>query len=292
MLTWRDAAFDKIRLEATLVAGEVSGEGILKTKDHTYTGTLKNGIPHGSGYFEYTQAGGWYEGEVAAGKRHGKGIYIALNRSRYAGVWSDGKRNGWGEATFATGGSYAGGWKNDKFDGHGNIVYAGTGHKYEGRFKDGRVDGLPEAELAPGRYAIKETRVGSRIAEDTVVSYLPLAASWNKLTEAQKNMLRLQFPALEAGDEPPFPQKGGHTIFDAVQQVYSSLGGTEGTMEVHVLVGKDGTPKQVKAIGSPTPELVHNVSAILMLQKYKPAICRGEPCEMIYPIRFSFSVSD
>src|SRR5690606_10399718 len=123
------SVFDKLRLEATLANGEVSGEGILTTKDYTYTGTLKNGVPHGSGYFEYAGNGGWYEGEVAEGKRHGKGIYIDFDRSRYAGVWAGGKRNGWGEASFATGGSYAGAWKDNRFDGHGSIVYAGAGHR-------------------------------------------------------------------------------------------------------------------------------------------------------------------
>ncbi|MGX4640849.1 hypothetical protein [Massilia sp. SYSU DXS3249] len=119
VLTWRTASFDKIRLEATLVAGVVSGEAVLKTKDYTYTGTLRNGVPHGTGYFEYAGDKGWYGGDVAAGKQHGKGIYLSLGRARYTGEWSDGKRNGWGEATFATGGSYIGGWKDDKFHGQG-----------------------------------------------------------------------------------------------------------------------------------------------------------------------------
>ncbi|MFC4930630.1 hypothetical protein [Massilia sp. GCM10023247] len=44
--------------------------------------------------------------------------------------------------------------------------------------------------------------------------------------------------------------------------------------------------------GALTPELVRGVSAVLMIQKYKPAMCRGEPCEMVYPIHFSFGIKD
>lgn len=268
------------------------GETVLKTPAYTYTGTLKSGLPHGEGYFEYTNSRGWYEGEVANGVPHGKGIWLQVDRSRYAGQWLDGKRNGWGEATFSTGGSYTGGWKDNKFDGHGKIVYAGSGRTYEGLFKDGRVAGLPEPELDKGRYAIKAGVAGSRAArQDRVTGYVPLDSGWNALTQAQKNKVLTNYPALEAGDEPPFPVKGERALFDAVARINEAVGVVEGDLGVHVLIGKDGKPVTVTTYGAPDPALVRAISNLMLLQEYKPAVCRGAPCDMVYGLKFAFTVS-
>lgn len=57
-----------------------------------------------------------------------------------------------------------------------------------------------------------------------------------------------------------------------------------------MLVGKDGQAIRVTTYGRPSAQLVKAVSTLVMIERYKPALCRGEPCEMIYPIRFNFSV--
>ncbi|MFC5459947.1 MORN repeat-containing protein [Massilia niabensis] len=292
VLAWNAASLNKVTLEATLVRGEASGEAVLKRRDYTYTGTTKNGVPEGTGYFAFQNGKGWYEGEVLNGMPHGKGIYLTAHRSEYKGEFVMGKKHGWGEETFATGGSYAGGWKNDAFDGHGAIVHAGSGHKYEGQFKDGRVAGLAAPEIAAGQYAIKDTTVGSRIPENRLVAYLPLTAGWDQLTPAQKNKMRANYPALEAGDDPPFPAKGEGALFNNVRRINEALGAVTGDLAVYVLVGKDGKPQRVTTYGAPTPEMVRAVSHLFMLEQYKPALCRGEPCEMIYPVNFSFSISN
>lgn len=292
VLAWRSDKRDNYSIAATLVRGDAAGEALLKTPEYTYTGTLKDGLPHGQGYFEYAAGGGWYEGEVAAGLPHGQGIRLKLDRSRHTGVWVAGKRNGWGEATFSNGGSYTGSWKNDKFDGQGKIVYAGSGRTWEGLFRDGRVAGLPEPEVAKGSYAIRAKAAGSRaLMEDRVTGYVPLTAGWNDLTPAQQNRVRQAYPALEAGDEPPFPAKGERALFDAVARINEALGVVEGVLGVHVLIGKDGKPLTVTTYGAPHPGLVRAVSNLMVLQEYKPAVCHGEPCEMVYGLQFAFSVS-
>jgi hypothetical protein len=290
VLAWRSAQGDRYSIDAAFVRGAASGEAVLKTPDYTYTGTLANGLPHGQGYFEYANDKGWYEGEVAAGKPHGQGIRLKVDRSRYTGAWVRGERNGWGEATFTTGGSYTGNWKDDKFDGQGKIVYAGSGRSYEGLFEDGRVAGLPAMEVASGRYAIKESVAGSHIREDRVVAYLPLKSAWDQLTPAQKNTVRSNYPALEAGDDPPFPVNGEHPLLDVVRRINQKLGVVSGFLGVHVLVGKDGKALKVTTYGSPSPEMVRAMSQLMVLQEYKPALCRGEPCDMVYPVHFNFMV--
>lgn len=292
LLTWTWPILGKVTLEGTLVRGDASGETVLKRRDYTYTGTTKNGVPDGAGYFAFANGTGWYEGEVVNGAPHGKGIKLTAHRSEYKGEFVLGKKHGYGEETFATGGSYAGGWKNDAFDGHGVIVYAGSGHKYEGQFKDGRVAGLAAPETASGRYAITGTTVGSRIPEGRVLAPIPLNAGWDQLSAAEKNTMRASYAALEAGDDPPFPARGVGGLFKNVRRINEALGAVQGALAVYVLVGKDGKPLRVTAFGAPTPEMVRAVSHLFMLEQYKPALCRGEPCEMIYPVNFSFSISN
>lgn len=78
VLSWRSEKFDKYSIEATLVRGAIIGEAILKTSRYTYTGTLKDGVPHGQGFFEYANNDGWYEGQVAEGVPHGKACGLLL----------------------------------------------------------------------------------------------------------------------------------------------------------------------------------------------------------------------
>jgi hypothetical protein len=292
VLAWTSSTLGKVTLDATLARGEASGEAVLKRRDYTYEGTTRNGVPDGQGYFQYEEGRGWYEGEVVDGLPHGKGTHLKADRSRYTGEWVRGKRHGWGEASFATGGSYTGGWKDNAFDGQGVIVYAGAGHKYEGVFQDGRVAGLPKAEVGEGRYSIKRDTTGSHIREDAVVAYLPLNAVWDQMAPAQQNRFRKNYPALEAGDEPPFPAKGEGSLFDKVRRINQALGPVKGGLGIYVVVGKDGKPLSVTAFGAPTATIVRALSTLFMLEQYKPALCRGEPCEMVYPVNFSFTVDD
>ena len=290
VLGWRSEKFEKYSIEATLARGEPVGEAILKTPHYTYTGTLKAGVPHGQGFFEYADNKGWYEGQVAAGIPHGKGIRLAVDRSRYAGEWVLGERSGWGEASFSTGGSYAGAWQHDVFHGQGKMVYAGSGRSYEGLFEDGRVAGVAPRELATGRYAIKEARMGTQIRKEAAVGSLPPHANWNALTEPQRNTMRAHYPALEAGDDPPFPTQGQGHLLEMLTRVNDNAGVENGFLAVNVLIGKDGKAKNVTTYGEPSKELVRAVSHLVVDQEYKPAFCQGTPCEMVYPIRINITV--
>lgn len=290
-LAWTVPKFGKSTLDGTLVRGEASGEAVLKSGGTIYEGMTWYGAPHGQGYLQ-AEGWGWYEGEFAGGVPHGKGTHLALDRSRYTGDWVEGKRHGRGEATFATGGSYRGEWKNDVFDGQGAIVYAGAGYKYEGLFQDGRVAGLPAAEVEKGIYHTTGGVRWSPAPNEGTISALPLNARWDALTPGQQNVVRASYSALEAGDEPPFPAKGQGPLFDTIQRMNYTFGLVKGKLLVHVLVGKDGKPLSVTAFGAPTATFVRALTTQMMLEQFKPALCRGKPCDMVYPLLHSFSVSD
>jgi hypothetical protein len=289
ILSWTWPKFGKATLEGTLVRGAASGEAVLKYGNNIYEGTTRNGMPDGQGYLQ-VEGWGWYEGAFVGGAPHGKGTHIKVDRSRYAGDWIKGVRHGQGEASFTTGGSYTGSWQNDVFEGQGAIVYAGAGHTYAGLFHEGRVAGLPAPEVEKGVYHTTGGLRWSPAPNEGTTSSLPMNARWDELTPGQKNAVRAGYPALEAGDEPPFPAKGQGPLFDTVQRMNTTFGLVKGELIVHVLVGKDGKPLSVTAFGVPTATFVRALSTQLMLERFKPALCRGKPCDMVYPLHHSFSV--
>ena len=116
-------------------------------------------------------------------------------------------------------------------------------------------------------------------------------AARDALTEAQRNRVRASYRALEAGDEPPFPIKGEGPVFEMVSKINTKLGAERGSLGVHVLIDKDGKPISVTTYGAPSKELVQAVSNLFLLQEFKPALCQGKPCQMVYPVYFDFTVA-
>lgn len=289
-LDWKDEKKNRYRLKATLVRGEVQGEGELKTAEYTYIGTFRRGVPHGAGFFTYKR-GNMYEGGVVDGKHEGKGISIHPDRTEYTGEWKNGKWHGWGEIKYGLGGSYSGQWQEGKRHGHGRIVYTGSGRSYEGKFENDLVAGTAPLVEEPVK-----ARLQSRSRTPTLTGYLPFDAGWEDLTEPQKNVARGMYPALEAGDDPPYPAKGTRELFEAVEKLNNKAGAAEGFLRVHALIGADGKAKQVNVYEKPTlndkedaERLVKYIASLLMMGSYKPAMCQGKPCEMVYPLLFDFS---
>ena len=64
----------------------------------------------------------------------------------------------------------------------------------------------------------------------------------------------------------------------------------QGDLTMFVEVNEQGEATAVSVLKSPDPKLTQAVAAVLMLTKYKPALCRGQPCGMGYPFRMNFSV--
>ena len=75
-------------------------EGNYEGEDgHTYTGTFKNGVPHGEGNERIEKGYSYesYEGSYENGKRNGEGCYKWGDNDSYTGSWKDGKMHGQGE---------------------------------------------------------------------------------------------------------------------------------------------------------------------------------------------------
>jgi hypothetical protein len=299
VLAWNDAGDSKRRIEGTLVKGVVTGAAKLTyapSQDerywgqgrNSYEGTLRDGRPDGRGFLQYAD-GTMYEGDVVAGKPHGAGIYQDIDRSRYEGQWVDGQREGRGKMTFTVGGSYDGEWKDGGFDGVGTIVYSGTPRTWHGNFAKGRrvddaklPDGDVEGYNVPGNFP----QEGSRIRPMISIVAVPPAASWEQLSVAERNVVKARSGLLLApGDEPPYPVKGAQAMSRLVSEIRGQYE-FAGNASVYVTIGSDGKPTSARMIGKVPAEMGRLLSAAAMRLAYKPAMCDGTPCEMIYPYKY------
>jgi len=260
-LTW-SVGFTKSRtLEAQLVAGEVQGEATLTWPDgSSYIGTVKHGVPDGKGYFKDPD-GMQYEGEVRDGRRDGLAEGLFPNGDNYKGEWKDGRPDGIGSMRYALGGAYEGAWKDGKRQGKGTLTFANSGRRWEGEFvADKRVDGAPL--VSQGKYWLAKN----------------LSLRYDQFTPEQKRYYNSAYPALEDGDEPPFPLNGLADIVKvvrAVQQTYR----VEGAIDVYVLVDSQGKAITVRTTGRVTPEARHAIAVAAGIVPYKPALCAGQPCQ-------------
>jgi hypothetical protein len=120
-----------------------------------------------------------------------------------------------------------------------------------------------------------------------VTGFVPFDKSYAELTPDQQAAVKKPYLALEEGDEPLYPLNGLKPIYDWLKQAQDKAR-VVGNLRLDVLVGKDGNVLSVTTIGSPTPEIAKFAAIVVGKEKYKPAVCRGTPCDMIFPFNMKF----
>ncbi|XP_046858472.1 uncharacterized protein LOC124451915 isoform X3 [Xenia sp. Carnegie-2017] len=125
--------------------------------------------------------GSVYCGEYMNGKRHGHGVMVWPNRTRYIGAWEDDERHGQGELIYYTGEKYVGNWVADKKEGKGRQVYVNN-DVYEGEWKDGKMHGKGVIRYANGDCYNGEMRMNEveGYGEMTCSSGLIYKGDWKK----------------------------------------------------------------------------------------------------------------
>lgn len=254
-----------------------------------YQGTVKDGVPDGSGYLR-SKSGWRYEGGFKDGMQHGRGILITPLGDRYEGQFENGQYTGNGKMVFGVGGSYEGQWKQGTFHGKGVMVYAGSGRQFAGEFAEGRPVGATAPTYAPVIYRAPDeaSKLAAQTRGSAVIAVpFPLDKRFEDMSATEQDAVRSRYPALAPGDEPPFPAKGMKQILDQVR-----LGQTrvleEGTMQLVVDVQADGSPAKVTMFGIEKAELITFVGNVFMHQQYKPAKCDGKPCAMQFTYALKF----
>lgn len=135
------------------------------------------------------------------------------------------------------------------------------------------------------REASSETGSILRKTDDNVVwsSKIPPNKTYAQLTPEQKNYFHSMYESVAPGDEPPFPLEGMKPIIAAITKAQAKRR-AHGTLSLAVTVGPDGVAKQAAEYGSVSdPEMTKFAASILLMTKYKPALCSGQPCTMQFP---------
>ena len=287
VLEWTTKDGAPRRIEGKFVHGAVSGEAKLKAGDKfTYIGSLTNGVPDGEGYLRFANELR-YEGGLKMMRREGKGVQIYPNGDVYQGEFRADRPNGQGRLTYALGGMVEGEFRDGRPADGDRITYAGSG-------RTGTLDAAARnAALAAGKPDNKfkqhqaEPDTGTLLAKTEVTSSLPTNVGWDGLTPEQKDFVRNGYPALEPGDDPPYPLNG--TVeFNRLAVAVAGKYDARGVLRLHVLVGADGRAKEVRKVGSFDDDVIRYVASAAMALRYKPAVCHGQPCEMVYPIAMDF----
>jgi hypothetical protein len=100
------------------------------------------------------------------------------------------------------------------------------------------------------------------------------------------------YESLAEGDEPPFPEAGMKPIFSKLKQGQHVLQ-ARGELNLEVTVGPTGEAIEVKDFGGVTGanayEMTNYAQSLLVMTKFKPAVCQGKPCVMQFPFKLKLN---
>jgi hypothetical protein len=145
----------------------------------------------------------------------------------------------------------------------------------------------------PARYSIKqdEPSTGSTINREIVIGgIVPFDKRYSELTAEQQRILKSQYQRMGDADEPPFPVNGLRPIYLMLASGQRELR-VNGPLSIFVEVDSEGRATKVSVLQSPNPEMTKLAASVLLLEKYKPAVCSGIPCTMEFPLRITFESS-
>lgn len=148
------------------------------------------------------------------------------------------------------------------------------------------------AQQAAAQYDIKadSPRLGSRIIHKEVTgATIPINRRYQDLTLEEKAKVNQWYESMGPGDEPPFPEAGLGAIYNAIRVAQHRFL-VRGELRMAVTVNSAGEATEVQAMKSPSPEMTQFAATVLMLTKYKPAQCQGQPCQMQFPLTLDLAV--
>ncbi|GAX82124.1 hypothetical protein CEUSTIGMA_g9552.t1 [Chlamydomonas eustigma] len=135
---------DGIEYEGDLKNSCITGVGVFKWPGSEYHGAVLNGKRYGKGHMRFYNSDCEYDGEWAAGMRHGHGT-LKLNRDgthRYEGQWAHDMKQGQGIMHYSNGDVYTGQWEADLKCGHGHMFWKRCDQEYKGQWANNMPNGV------------------------------------------------------------------------------------------------------------------------------------------------------
>jgi len=149
---------------------------------------------------------------------------------------------------------------------------------------------LAGAQLAAagGPYVIRDDypAAGSNINRALLSSGVSFDKRYADLAADEQALVRSKYPALAAGDEPPYPKDGLTPVIRVM--VHRQDRPDPGRVDVGVRVDPEGRAQSVAVYATPDPETAKVVAYALMGSDYKPAKCAGQACAGEYRFDFEF----
>jgi hypothetical protein len=254
----------------------------------TWSAGCRDGYGEGVGVLQWFRDGkpsSRHEGTFVKGKAEGPGSTTSADGVRYEGNFVDRLRSGEGVMTATNGARYEGHWVAGKREGRGSEVF-GDGSRYEGEWQDDKP--MHPESIVRKTYSIKEEVLGSHIASAAIDKVpVPVDKTYAELTPAQKMLVKSLYEPMADSDEPPYPLNGPRTILETCEEIAKHLR-VRGELSLAVTIDPAGKPIAVEVMKSPDREVTQKMAMVLMLEKYKPAVCNGAPCQMQYPFRIEF----
>ena len=137
---------------------------------------------------------------------------------------------------------------------------------------------LHEANSTTGTILQRETRWSLKI---------PLDKTYQQLTPEEKADFHAMYEAMPPGDEPPFPLTGMRPVFSAIRKGQEIVH-ARGRLNLVVTVDAEGKATQVADLGGlegrNADQMTQFAGSVLLMTKFKPAICDGRPCPSQFPV--------
>lgn len=274
--------------EGYLLRGVANGPGFALMADQTsYQGDFKDGKLHGAGK-RISAKGAKLQAQFDAGIPGEEADYVDSNGNHYHGGWNglaDGPE-GQGSMDYALGGRFEGLWHEGKPVGSGKITYP-NGQTVIGQLGDNpMLNELDEANdrNLPRHHIYDDTPRNGVKAPRVMEIAVPFNLPYEKLNAEQRQYIKRDYPILQEQDEPPYPLAGRQAIFKRLIEMQDILCIAGGKVRLDALISETGQPQKVTFWKAPDAETARITGSILMLIKYKPALCAGQPCAMSYPL--------
>lgn len=142
---------------STETTTETGGAAGASTLIPGYTGSLRDGVPHGMGR-RVLANGRVEEGNFVDGQLHGRGKIINASGSIFEGQFNHGERKQFGTKRYTNGAVHIGFFDGEKANGPGKLQIEGK--RYEGNFTNNKADGPIKIICADGRYIEREYKEG------------------------------------------------------------------------------------------------------------------------------------
>jgi hypothetical protein len=254
----------------------------------TWSGACRDGFADGAGVMQWLvdgNPGTRVETTYVGGKANGTGSLVTASGVRYEGSFMDGARTGKGVMTWPNGARYEGDWVDDQRAGNGTMTWSDGSH-YSGQFADDKPAN-PKLIVQPS-FAIKDKETGSLISHEQISGVsVPPEKTYAQLTAEEKRRVKAMYEPMGENDEPPYPLHGQREILDAARKLGQRYR-SQGVLSLAVTVGPGGDAISVDVLSSPDRDITRAMATVLMVEKYKPAVCKGSPCRMQYPFRINY----